>query len=36
MNTYIDNKLINLTSESATQFYNSKFLSNLSLDTPGL
>ena len=36
MNTYIDNKLINLTSESATQFYNSTFLSNLSFDTPGL
>ena len=36
MNTYTDNKLINLTSESATQFYNSTFLSNLSFDTPGL
>ena len=37
MNTsYIDNKLINLTSESATQFYNTTFLSNLSFDTPGL
>ena len=36
MNSYTDNKLINLTSESATQFYNSTFLSNLSFDTPGL
>ena len=36
MNTYTYNNLINLTSESATQFYNSTFLSNLSFDTPGL
>ncbi len=36
MNTFTDNKLINLTSESATQYYNSTFLSNLSFDTPGL
>jgi hypothetical protein len=36
MNTYIDSKLINLSSESATQFYNSTYLSNLSFDTPGL
>ena len=36
MNTYIDNKLINLTSESATQYFNTTFLSNLSFDTPGL
>ena len=36
MNTYTDNKLINLTSETATQYFNTTFLSNLSFDTPGL
>ena len=36
MNSYTENKLINLTSESANQFYNSTFLSNLSFNTPGL
>ena len=37
MNTsFTDNKLINLTSETATQYFNTTFLSNLSFDTPGL
>ena len=33
---FTDNKLINLTSESADQYYNSTFLSHLSFNTPGL
>lgn len=36
MNQYIESKLINLSSESATQLYNSTYLSNVSFDTPGL
>jgi len=36
MNSYTDNKLINLSSESANQFYNTTYLSHVSFNTPGL
>ncbi len=36
MITHQESKLINLSSEHATQNYNSTFLSNLSFTTPGL
>ena len=36
MNSYTENKLINLTSESANQYFNTTFLSNLSFNTPSL
>ena len=35
-NTYQESKLINLSSESANQFFNTSFLSNVSFNTPGL
>lgn len=36
MSTYEENKLINLTSETATQVYNGTYLSNVIFDTPSL
>ena len=35
-NTYQESKLINLSSESANQFFNNSYLSNVSFNTPGL
>ena len=36
MNSYTETKLINLSSEQSTQFFNNSYLSNVSFDTPGL
>ena len=36
MNSYTESKLINLSSESANQFFNNSYLSNVSFNTPGL
>ena len=36
MNSYTETKLVNLSSESADQFFNTTYLSNVSFDTPGL
>ena len=36
MSSYQESKLINLSSEYATQYYNGTYLSNLSFDTPAL
>ena len=36
MNSYTETKLVNLSSESANQFFNTTYLSNVSFDTPGL
>ena len=36
MNSYTETKLVNLSSESASQFFNTTYLSNVSFDTPGL
>ena len=33
---YTETKLINLSSEQSTQFFNNSYLSNVSFDTPGL
>ena len=33
---YIETKLVNLSSESADQYANTTYLSNLTFDTPGL